>query len=43
MLLLARYDDGAAMTDREIRDELVSLLVAGHETTATASPGPTSA
>ena len=35
MLLLARYDDGSAMTDQEIRDELVSLLVAGHETTAT--------
>ena len=35
MLLLARYDEGAAMTDPEIRDELVSLLVAGHETTAT--------
>ena len=35
MLLLARYDDGTAMTDQEIRDELVSLLVAGHETTAT--------
>ncbi len=35
MLLLARYDDGTPMTPREIRDELVSLLVAGHETTAT--------
>ncbi len=35
MLLLARYDDDAPMTLREIRDELVSLLVAGHETTAT--------
>ncbi len=36
MLLLARHDDGSPMTDRELRDELVTLLVAGHETTATA-------
>ncbi|MFN2615948.1 MAG: cytochrome P450 [Thermoleophilaceae bacterium] len=36
MLLLARDEDGHAMTDRELRDELVTLLVAGHETTATA-------
>ena len=36
MLLLARDEDGNAMTDRELRDELVTLLVAGHETTATA-------
>ncbi len=35
MLLLARDEDGRAMTDRELRDELVTLLVAGHETTAT--------
>jgi cytochrome P450 len=28
--------EGSPMTDREIRDELVTLLVAGHETTATA-------
>jgi cytochrome P450 len=35
MLLLARDEDGQAMTDRELRDELVTLLVAGHETTAT--------
>jgi cytochrome P450 len=35
MLLLARDEEGAAMTDRELRDELVTLLVAGHETTAT--------
>jgi cytochrome P450 len=35
MLLLARDDDGEAMTDEELRDELVTLLVAGHETTAT--------
>ena len=36
MLLLARDEDGEPMTDRELRDELVTLLVAGHETTATA-------
>ena len=35
MLLLARDEDGEALTDREVRDELVTLLVAGHETTAT--------
>src|SRR5918995_1536809 len=29
-------EDGSPMTDRELRDELVTLLVAGHETTATA-------
>jgi len=36
MLLLARDEDGAPMTDEEVRDELVTLLLAGHETTATA-------
>jgi cytochrome P450 len=36
LLLLARHEDGSPMTDRELRDELVTLLVAGHETTATA-------
>ena len=36
LLLAARHEDGSAMTDRELRDELVTLLVAGHETTATA-------
>ena len=35
MLLLARDEDGEPMTDHELRDELVTLLVAGHETTAT--------
>ena len=35
MLLLARDEDGEPMTDDELRDELVTLLVAGHETTAT--------
>jgi len=36
MLLSAVHEDGSAMTDRELRDELLTLLVAGHETTATA-------
>jgi cytochrome P450 family 110 len=36
-LLLATTDeDGQPMTDEEIRDELMTLLVAGHETTASA-------
>jgi cytochrome P450 family 135 len=34
-LLLARDEDGQPMTDVELRDELLTLLVAGHETTAT--------
>jgi len=34
-MLLARDDDGTPMTDSELRDEIVTLLVAGHETTAT--------
>jgi cytochrome P450 family 135 len=37
LLMLARDEDGSAMTDAELRDELVTLLLAGHETTATAS------
>jgi cytochrome P450 family 135 len=37
LLLQARDEDGEAMTDGELRDELVSLLLAGHETTATAT------
>ena len=34
LLLDARHEDGAPMSDEELRDELMSLLVAGHETTA---------
>ena len=34
LMLAARYDDGAAMSDAELRDELRTLLIAGHETTA---------
>jgi cytochrome P450 len=35
LLLQARYDDGSEMTDEELRDQLITLLIAGHETTAT--------
>jgi cytochrome P450 len=34
MLLGARDEDGTPMSDAELRDELVTALVAGHETTA---------
>jgi cytochrome P450 len=34
MLLSARHEDGSAMSQQEVRDELMTLLVAGHETTA---------
>jgi cytochrome P450 len=34
-LLLARDDEGEQLSDREVRDELMTLLLAGHETTAT--------
>jgi len=36
LLLQARDEDGQAMTDAELHDELVTLLLAGHETTASA-------
>jgi cytochrome P450 len=36
MLLSAVGEDGSGMTDQQLRDELLTLLVAGHETTATA-------
>jgi cytochrome P450 len=36
VLAAARHEDGSPMSDVEIRDELLTLLVAGHETTATA-------
>jgi cytochrome P450 family 110 len=35
LLLDARYDDGSAMDDDDIVDQLVTMLVGGHETTAT--------
>lgn len=33
-LLTARADDGSAMSDLQVRDEAVTMVVAGHETTA---------
>jgi cytochrome P450 len=36
LLLAARHEDGAPMGAQELRDELMTLLVAGHETTASA-------
>ena len=35
LLMLARDEDGEALSDGELRDQLITLLVAGHETTAT--------
>ncbi len=34
MLLAARDEDGGRMTDRQLRDELMTIFLAGHETTA---------
>ena len=36
MLLLARYENGEPMTEHQVRDEVVTMLLAGHETTALA-------
>ncbi len=36
LLIQARDEDGTAMSDTELRDQLITLLLAGHETTATA-------
>lgn len=36
MLIDARREDGTALSDTQLRDELVTVLAAGHETTATA-------
>jgi cytochrome P450 len=36
LLVAARFEDGSRMEDRELRDQLMTLLMAGHETTATA-------
>jgi cytochrome P450 len=35
MLMQARDEDGQPMSDQELRDEVMTLLIAGHETTAT--------
>lgn len=36
MLVCARDEDGVGLNDEQLRDELVTLIAAGHETTATA-------
>lgn len=36
MLLAAQDEDGARMTDRQLRDEVMTVFLAGHETTANA-------
>lgn len=36
LMMAARYNDGQGMSDEELHDELMTLLVAGHETTASA-------
>jgi cytochrome P450 len=36
MLMLAEFEDGGTLSDEELRDQLMTLLLAGHETTATA-------
>jgi cytochrome P450 family 135 len=36
MLMTASFEDGSTMDDAELRDQLMTLLLAGHETTATA-------
>jgi len=35
-LIRARFEDGEGMSDEDLRDQLMTLLLAGHETTATA-------
>ncbi len=36
LLMQARFEDGGGMSDEDLRDQLMTLLLAGHETTATA-------
>ena len=36
LLLQVRQEDGSPLTDRQLRDELVTMLMAGHETSGTA-------
>lgn len=36
LLMTAEFEDGTRMEDKELRDQLMTLLLAGHETTATA-------
>ena len=32
--MLAQHEDGTRMSDRQLRDEVMTLYLAGHETTA---------
>jgi len=36
LMMQARFEDGSQMSDSDLRDQLMTLLLAGHETTATA-------
>lgn len=36
LLVQAEYEDGSLMSDEHLRDQLMTLLIAGHESTATA-------
>src|SRR5439155_9542983 len=36
MLIKARDEDGSGMSDKQLRDEVLTFLLAGHETTALA-------
>ncbi len=36
MMVVARDEDGVGLSDEQLRDELITLIAAGHETTATA-------
>jgi len=35
-LIRVQADDGSAMTDKQLRDEIITILIAGHETTSNA-------
>lgn len=39
LLLAARTEDGQPMSDRQLRDEIITLIIAGHETVAGALSG----
>ena len=35
LMMAARYEDGAEMSDEALRDEMMTMLIAGHETSTT--------
>jgi cytochrome P450 family 135 len=37
LLLKAEHEDGSALTDREVRDEILTMIMAGYETTTSGS------